>query len=111
MKLKSGRKYKNDLSDIMGILAEHEKCKKSITWERIDQAVNNLYQSWDSIPEEAKSFNQNAFKTGNYGEVFRQVQEQERLSKNMLVRFQQENPQTVIESNVETILEYYKQES
>ena len=25
MKLKSGRKYKNDLSDIVGILAEHEK--------------------------------------------------------------------------------------
>lgn len=33
MKLRSGRKYKNDLSDIIGILAEHEKAAAPITME------------------------------------------------------------------------------
>lgn len=36
MKLRSGRKYKNDLSDILGILAEHEKRKDSIFMEHIE---------------------------------------------------------------------------
>lgn len=104
MKLRSGRKYKNDLSDIIGILAEHEKRGQAISWERVDQAVVNLYQSWDGIHEEVKSFIQNAFEMSNYGEVFKQVQEQEHLSRDMLVEFPQEYPHTVTESNVDSIL-------
>ena len=45
MKLRSGRKYKNDLSDIIGILAEHEKRGTVIIYEQIDTAVINLYGS------------------------------------------------------------------
>ena len=39
MKLRSGRKYKNDLSDVIGILAEHKKKGEPITFEKIDAAV------------------------------------------------------------------------
>ena len=35
MKLRSGRQYKSDLSDVLGILAEHEKNGNPITLERI----------------------------------------------------------------------------
>ena len=42
MKLRSGRKYKNDLSDVIGILAEHEKKGEPITFEKIEMAVTNL---------------------------------------------------------------------
>ena len=43
MKLRSGRKYKNDLSDIIGILAEHENRGNPISKDKIDMAVYNLY--------------------------------------------------------------------
>ena len=56
MKLRSGRKYKNDLSDIIGILAEHKAKGDIITSERIDKAVLNLYGSWDEIPDDSISF-------------------------------------------------------
>lgn len=105
MKLASGRKYRNDLSDIIGILAEHKKRNQTITWERVNQAVANLYQNWDGISEEVKSFIQNVFKLGDYNKVFQQVQEQEQLSKNMLVQFQQKQSYTVTESNVDSILD------
>lgn len=39
MKLCSGRKYKKDLSDIIGILYEHEKRGIPLTMEDIDRAV------------------------------------------------------------------------
>lgn len=51
MKLRSGRKYKNDLSDVIGILAEHEKKGTPITLEKIDTAVTNLYGGWMPSPK------------------------------------------------------------
>ena len=65
----------------------------------------NLYQNWDGISEEVKSFIQNVFKLGDYNKIFQQVQEQEQLSKNMLVQFQQKQSYTVTESNVDSILD------
>ena len=50
MKLRSGRKYKNDLSDVIGILAEHQKNNAPITLDKINTAVNNLYGGWDNFP-------------------------------------------------------------
>lgn len=104
MKLKSGRKYKNDLSDIVGILAEHEKRGQPITWDSIDLAVHQLYQGWDGVAEDTVAFIQNVFKTGNYIELFEQLQEQEKRTKDVLIEFQQEYPNTVKESNVDAIL-------
>ena len=62
MKLRSGRKYKNDLSDIIGILAEHEKRNQPITLEMINKAVNDLYGGWVDFPEDSKSFIEDAIK-------------------------------------------------
>lgn len=56
MKLRSGRKYKYDLSDIIGIMAEHEKNGQPITKEAVDAAVRTLYGNWEEIPIDAKEF-------------------------------------------------------
>ena len=77
MKLRSGRKYKNDLSDIIGILAEHEKRGDSITYERIDKAIVDLYGSWDGISSEARAFINGALADGD----FRKIYESERTNR------------------------------
>ncbi|NLD94356.1 MAG: hypothetical protein GX639_17005 [Fibrobacter sp.] len=104
MKLKSGRKYKNDLSDIVGILAEHEKRGQPITWDSIKLAVHHLYQGWEGVAEDTIAFIQNVFKTGNYIKLFEQLEEQEKRAKDVLIEFQQEYPNTVTESNANAIL-------
>ncbi len=104
MKLKSGRKYKNDLSDIVGILAEHEKRGQPITWDSVDLAMRHLYQGWDGVTEDTIAFIRNVFKTGNYIEMFGQLQEQEKRARDVLVEFQQQHPNTVTKSNVDAIL-------
>ena len=43
MKLVAGRDYKYDLSDIVGVLLEHEKAEKPITKELIIKAFIDLY--------------------------------------------------------------------
>ena len=108
MKLRSGRKYKNDLSDIMGILAEHEKCGASLSEQQIETAVINLYGSWDAIPEDSRTFLQNALRNGNYAAVYEQVKQEELHAKDILLDFQQDYPGVTNESNVNEILQALK---
>lgn len=56
MKLKSGRQYKHDLSDVIGVLAAHEKQGTPITKEKIEKAATELYGSWGALPEESRRF-------------------------------------------------------
>lgn len=56
MKLMAGRQYKNDLSDIVGILIEQEERGDALTLERIKKAIVHLYDSYESIPENSRTF-------------------------------------------------------
>ena len=87
MKLRSGRKYKNDLSDVIGILAEHEKKGEPITFEKIETAVTNLYGAWDDFPEDSKPFIEDALKNGDFENIYKSVKKDEVESKDILIDF------------------------
>lgn len=108
MKLRSGRKYKNDLSDIMGILAAHEEAGNPITWEQVDKAVCDLYGSWESIPEDSRMFIETVFRNGNYVQVYESVRAEEKRSKDILLQFDEDYPGVAGEGNVNSILENLK---
>ena len=109
MKLRSGRKYKNDLSDIIGILAEHEKKGMPITFEKIDAAVENLYGSWDSFPEDSKPFIEDALKNGDFENIYATVKNDEIESKDILIDFEKDYPKVAKESNINDILKTLKE--
>ncbi len=109
MKLRSGRKYKNDLSDVIGILAEHEKKGAPITFEKIDTAVENLYGGWDSFPEDSKPFIEDALKNGDFENVYASVKNDEIESKDILIDFEKDYPKVAKESNINDILKTLKE--
>lgn len=109
MKLRSGRKYKNDLSDVIGILAEHEKRGTPITIEKIDAAVTNLYGGWDAFPEDSKTFIEDALKNGDFENVYTSVKKDELESKDILIGFEKEYPKVAKESNINDILKALKE--
>lgn len=109
MKLRSGRKYKNDLSDVIGILAEHQKRGTSITPDQIDVAVSNLYGGWDDFPEDSGLFIEDALKTADLDSVYTSVKRGETESKDILVGFEKEYPKVAKESNVDDILKALKE--
>lgn len=111
MKLRSGRKYKNDLSDVIGILAEHEKKGMPITFEKIDVAVKNLYGGWDSFPEDSKPFIEAALKNGDFENVYASVKNDEIESKDILIDFEKDYPKVAKESNINDILKTLKEKS
>ena len=56
MKLMAGRKYKNDLSDVVGIIIEQENKGKTISIEVVKKAVIDLYDRYENIPVDSRKF-------------------------------------------------------
>lgn len=108
IKLRSGRQYKNDLSDVLGILAEHEKRGEPILFERIKIAVDHLYGHWESLPTESRVFIENAFSRGNFQKAYASIRQAEQDAKTMLLDFEQQYPGTIKEENVNEILNHLK---
>lgn len=105
MKLRAFRQYKNDLSDIIGILAEHDKRGEKISSEQIDRAVTDLYGSWNDFPIGARDFIIKTLSAGNYEKVYELVRKNEKDAKEQLVEFQDSYPDVLKGENVNDILQ------
>lgn len=92
MKLRSGRLYKNDRSDIAGILAEHEKRGEPITMDRITQAVTNLYGGWEQISASSQLFIQQIMQNGEYQKTYGAIRQEEQDNKELLISFESKYP-------------------
>lgn len=104
MKLLSGRKYKNDLSDVVGILMSHEEKGDSITMERIRNAVIALYGTWNVIPVDSAQFIEKMLQNPNYTETYHRIREEEAQNKDILLEFEQDYPGVTNEQNIDDIL-------
>lgn len=108
MKLRSGRKYKRDLSDVIGILAEHEKRGETITIEQIKKAVTDLYGDWEKLPESSRIFIAEVTENGNYDELYVEMTSSEDDTKELLIQFQTDYPKVMNESNIDDIINSIK---
>ena len=105
MKMKSGRKYKYDRSDIIGVLWEQEKSGDPLTIDRIIKAVGDLYGSYDVLPEEIRQFVEQAVRNGNYEEMYMRVRQAEAENKENLLEYQAEKPDAITGDNVNDIID------
>ena len=104
MKLRSGRQYKFDLSDIIGILWEQEKNRDPLSLERIKNAVEDLYGSYDVLSENMKQFVEKAVRDGKYKETYARVRQAEAENKENLLEYQEEKPGVINGDNVDDII-------
>ena len=109
MKLRSGRRYKNDLSDVLGILAEHEKKGEPLTIAQVKTAVKNLYGEWNCLPKSSRDFIENTMSSGAFSELYASVASSEREAKSELIRFEARYPGVTNVSNADDILTSLKQ--
>ena len=105
MKLMSGRRYKKDLSDIIGILSEQERMGEPLSYQQIDCAVKNLYGGWDNISEYAIQVLKAALDSENLKELFMEQEREEALSKQAVLQAQKNKGEIVKESNVDEIIQ------
>lgn len=104
MKLMAGRPYKNDLSDILGILNWHKENDVPVTYERIQSAVKELYGEWAVLPEASRKFIEKALKEDNYVQVFDEIRNSEKKNKAVLINFEETYPGVLSEDNLADIL-------
>lgn len=105
MKLMSGRRYKKDLSDIIGILSEQERRGEPLNYQQIDCAVKNLYGGWDNISEYAIQVLKAALNSENLKKLFMEQEREEELSKQVVIQVQKYEGEKVKESNVDEIIQ------
>ena len=109
MKLMSARKYKNDISDIVGILAEQKKSGKPLSYTDIEKAVYDLYDGWDNLPENSKSLLIGIFENGNPEDLYEIYRNEEKSNKKALISFEEDYPGVTNVDNVNDILAVLKQ--
>lgn len=104
MKLMSGRQYKHDLSDVIGILVEHLEKGAPLTMTDIEKAVIEFYGAWEKLPATSQSFIRSAMEHPNLREVYAQINRSEQEAKNILVSFEERYPGVTTQENVGDIL-------
>ena len=104
MKLMSGRQYKHDLSDVIGILVEHLEKGAPLTMTDIEKAVVEFYGAWDKLPATSQSFIRSAMEHPDLRQVYEQINRSEQEAKNILVSFEERYPGVTNQENVGEIL-------
>lgn len=108
MKLMSGRRYKHDISDIYGILWEHQKNGEPLSKDSIVNAILELYGSMEKLPKASYGLLERIIENGDYEKLYNQSREDEKEAKEMLVDFQQQNPNMLKTENIDSVLEQIK---
>ncbi len=104
MKLMSGRPYKHDLSDVVGILYEQQEKGKPLSPEQICTAFENLYENIEKMPENSYDLLLAAFETNNLMELMEQTKNKEEKSKKLLKEFEGKYENVLKEDNLSDIL-------
>lgn len=107
MKLKSARNYKNDFSDVIGILMNDRENQNQITLNNIILAAEDLYGSWYNISENARTFIGDLFETQNLEKAYReQLQNEKEKGENLKDFMQKHRNIRIDENNANRIAEY-----
>lgn len=104
MKLMAGRKYKNDISDIIGILYEEQENGNPISLEQIQTAVCNLYNKWENLPSDSIDFINELTQNDNISHLYETYRSNEKNAKTALLDFEKEYPNVVTSDNVNDII-------
>jgi len=105
MKLMAGRQYKNDLSDVVGILIEQEDRGKPLTFDIIKKAIEDLYESYEAVSENSRRFIEAIYEKDDLKEFYQKCLEMELENKNILVEFQDDYPGVLNGDNLADILQ------
>lgn len=104
MKLMAGRQYKNDLSDVVGIILEQKNKDNPISLEDIKRATCELYGEYEKIPERSREFIETALNSTELEAFYLKCREDELANKDVLLEFQEGYLGVLNENNLSDIL-------
>ena len=105
----AGRQYKNDLSDVVGILIEQKERGNAFSLETIKSAIIDLYDEYERIPKNSREFIESLYEKDDLKAFFKQCRELELENKDVLVEFQDDYPGVLNKNNLADILKAIKE--
>lgn len=108
MKLVSFRTYKNDKSDIIGIIKAEKELGNKITINQINKAIKDLYGENKKLSKDAINFITNVLAIDDLNKEYKKEREEEINNKEILIDFFKNTPNTKKTNNAEKIIEYAK---
>lgn len=107
MKLCSGRIYKSDLSDIIGILKEHQEQENPILYKDIDKAMNDLYDGWEKVDKKTIDFLNEVLSSNDLEELYYKTVKEEKQNKQALLLAEKDYKQEINENNLESFITHF----
>jgi len=102
----SGRRYKYDLSDVIGIMWEHDKSDNPITEQVIKNAITTLYGEDAKLPAAAQRTLKSIFEARDYEALYQETKASELLIGDFLLDFRKMYPSAAInENNLDSIID------
>lgn len=111
MKMISARLYKKDMSDIVGIIKEHEELGTPITFEKIDFAVHELYGGWDKIDSGVINYVKTVLECDDLESLYYDIVDEEKLNRKILIEADEKYPDAMNNDNAESFLMSFKKKS
>ena len=108
MKLMAGRQYKNDLSDVVGILLEQQNAEKEISLDSIKRAAEELYDGYENLPETSRTFIEAVYQNPDLSALYDKIREDEKKNKDILLECQDDYPDVLNGDNLADILKAAK---
>ncbi len=105
MKLESGREYKSDFSDVVGILKDNADNGTMIYKEDVENAFIKLYGNMDIMPEKSQTILDYVFSTDDYDRLYDETYDREGNNRELLNDFQKQYPDSISQKNIDDILE------
>ena len=104
----SGRIYKNDISDIIGIIISNKNNGKNVTYDMIDKAIKNLYGNWNGVDKDIIKILDDILSTNNLEELYNKTISEEQNSRQSLLEFDEKYNNAINEANVKDVLKFLK---
>lgn len=108
MKMVAARSYRNDISDIIGILLYAQKAGNRITMEQIDHALSVLYDNPGGIVREELFRQVERYTNMDCSDLYTaywEMKDKEKRTKEDIVEISEKYPDVVAEKSVESIIE------
>lgn len=105
MKLVSGRRYKKDLSDIVGILYEQQKQGEPLSYAEVNRAMTELYGSWALVDDYSRAVFEKALTAPDLQQLLLQQAQEENDAKEAVLEIDKNYPDAVTEDNVDAIIQ------
>jgi hypothetical protein len=104
MKLMSGRAYKTDLSDIVGVLTEHDRINSPISRIEVEKALYELYGKEADLSETAKQLLDTAYTNPNLNFLYEIIKNDENQNKIALKNFEADYPGQITDKNINDVI-------